>query len=143
MKKAGKDKELNIRERRFVAAKAKGMTHVQAMKEAGYSVSNPRSSQVKASEKLRKPHIQQAIEDALQMHGASPEFAVLQLKKVAEQDSELGAKRLASKDILELHGWSKTERPSMHIEFSGNFFNSARNNEARSERQDVIEGEEA
>lgn len=132
-----KKKELNFREKRFVAAKVKGLKHVEALKEAGYQVSTKKTAVVKASQKLKEPHIQAAIRDALAISGATPEFAVKQLVKVAEQDEELGAKRLASKDILELHGWNKADKPSMNIEFSGNFFN-----EARQDRRDVIEGEE-
>ena len=73
-----------------------------------------------------KPHIQQAIDDALTLHGASPEWAVGQLAKVAKQDEELGAKRLASKDILELHGWRKEERPQLQLNVKNAFFNSSR-----------------
>lgn len=132
-----KKKELNIREKRFVAAKVRGLKHLDAMKEAGYTVGKKQTAMVRASQKMAEPHIQIAIRDALAISGATPEFAVKQLVKVAEQDEELGAKRLASKDILELHGWNKADRPTMNIEFSGNFFN-----EARSDTREVIDGEE-
>lgn len=119
-------KKLNIRERRFVKAKVEGKTNLKAFEEAGYSVNNKEAAKVAASVKKNQPHIQEAINAALELHGATPEFAVLQLKKVAEQDDELGAKRLASKDILELHGWSKNERPTLQLQVKNAFFNSGR-----------------
>jgi hypothetical protein len=121
-----KKKELNIREKKLVKARVEGKTQLAAWKEAGYSVNNKDAAQVAASQKFSKPHIQQAINDALEMHKATPEWAVLQLKKVAEQDDELGAKRLATMNILELHGWSKNERPTLQLQVKNAFFDSGR-----------------
>lgn len=119
-------KKLNIRQKKFVKAKIEGKTNLQAYREAGYQAKNKAVAEVEASRTNRKPHIQQAINDALELHGATPEFAVLQLMKVAAQDDELGAKRLASKDILELHGWQKNERPTLQLQVKNAFFNSGR-----------------
>jgi hypothetical protein len=121
-----KKKPLNVREKKFVKAKIQGKTNLAAFEEAGYSVNNRASAQVEASKKNTSPHIQQAIEEALAMHGLTPEFAVQQLGKVAAQDEELGAKRLASKDLLELHGWSKNERPTLQLQVKNAFFNGGR-----------------
>jgi hypothetical protein len=126
-----KKKELNIREKRFVKAKVEGKTNLQAFKEAGYSVNNKEAAQVAASVKKNQPHIQEAINQALELHGATPEWAVLQLKHVAEQNDELGAKRLATMNILELHGWSKNERPTLQLQVKNAFFDSGRQTQER------------
>lgn len=75
---------------------------------------------------LKDRNIAKAIEDALRDLEATPEFAVAQLKKVAEQDEELGAKRLASKDILELHGWRKNDKPIITLDIQNGFFGESR-----------------
>lgn len=123
-------KKLSVRERKLAAAKVAGMTHVEAYKAAGYSTNSTEGAvRVNATRAVNRPHIQDAINEALELHGATPEWAVAQLKKVAAQDEEVGAKRLASKDILELHGWNKSERPTMQLQVKNAFFNSGRNTE--------------
>jgi len=123
-------KKLTIKEKKFVAAKVQGKTNVEAYKLADYAPMKKESMNAVASKIKNKPHIQQAIDDALVKHGASPEWAVLQLMKVAEQDKEIGAKRLASKDILELHGWNKADRPTLQLDIKNAFFGNARNTNA-------------
>lgn len=120
-----KKKKLTVKEKKFVAAKVQGKTHKIAYAEAGYKMRGP-SAAVDASVVYNKPHIQQAIDDALALHGATPEWAVKQLMKVAQQDEEVGAKRLASKDILELHGWNKADRPTLTLDIKNAFFGQAR-----------------
>lgn len=119
-------KKLNIREKRLVKAQIEGKTQLQSWKEAGYSVNNRASAAVEASKKINAPHIQQAIQEALEITGATPEWAVLQIKKVAEQDEELASKRLASMNILELHGWQKNERPTLQLQVKNAFFGESR-----------------
>jgi phage terminase small subunit len=119
-------KKLNIKEKKLVKERISGKTQLQAYGDAGYSVKNKEAAQVNASVKFNKPHIQKAIDDALALHGATPEWAVGQLMKVAEQDKEVGAKRLASKDILELHGWNKADRPTVQIQIKDAFFSEGR-----------------
>jgi len=119
-------KKLTFKERKFVKAKIEGKTNIAAYNEAGYSPQKASVVPVAASNINTRPHIQEAINKALELHGATPEWAVLQLKKVAEQDEEIGAKRLASKDILELHGWNKSDRPTVQIQFKNSFFQSGR-----------------
>lgn len=110
---------------KFAKAKVEGKTNLEAYKEAGYKMTGP-SAQVDASIVKNRPHVQKAIEDALLKHGLSPEWAVQQLGKVAGQDEELGAKRLASKDILELHGWNKADRPTLTLDIKNAFFGRGR-----------------
>lgn len=124
--KDGKSKRLTGKERKFVLAKVKGDTNVDAYKKAGYAPMNRKAVSVNASQIHTKPHIQQAIQDALALHEATPEFAVGRLKAIAEQDKEIGASRLASKDILELHGWRKEERPNLQVSVKNAFFNASR-----------------
>lgn len=120
-------KKLTPKERAFVKAKVQGKTNRQAYKEAGYAPMKQEAVDVAASKVNNKAHIQQAIDTALQRLGATPEWAVEQLMKVAGQDEELGAKRLASKDILELHGWNKADRPTLQLDIKNAFFGEARN----------------
>lgn len=122
-----KKKKLTVRERKLVINKVKGMKNADAYIQAGYSPGNTDNSlRVNASKTINKPHIQAAIEEALEAQGATPEWAVAQLKKVAEQDTEIGAKRLAAKDILELHGWNKTDRPTVQLQVKNAFFQGGR-----------------
>lgn len=133
-----KKKRLTPKERLLVKAKVEGKTDIQAGRIAGYSP-NGKDTTVKAAvgEVKRRPHVQQAIDDALAKQGLSVEWAVEQLGKVAEQDEEMGAKRLATKDILELHGWNKKDKPNVQVEIKGDFFANFRNRDTDS----IVEGE--
>lgn len=119
-------RKLTPKERKFVKGKVEGKPQRQAYLEAGYAVMKKNSMDVAASKVAAKPHIQQAIEEALQKQGATPEFAVQQLVKIATQDEEMGAKRLASMNILELHGWNKADRPTIQLDINNAFFGGAR-----------------
>lgn len=120
------DKELNIRQKRFVKAKIEGKSNLKAYEEAGYSVKNKLSAKSEATKLKGKPHIQKAIDEALAFHGLTPEYAVGQLAKIVEQDKEVGAKRLAIKDVLELHGWNKADRPTLQLSVKNAFFGEGR-----------------
>ncbi len=118
--------KLTPRQSKFVAGKVAGKKNAIAYKDAGYSVSSRAVAEVNASRLLNKANIQQAIDKALEHHGATPEFAVGRLKVIAEQDKEIGAARLASKDILELHGWRRGDKPTVTLEIGNAFFNQVR-----------------
>lgn len=118
--------KLTVKQRKFVAKKVAGATNAKAYKEAGYSSSSRAVAEVNASRLLKKDNIQKAIDDALEHHGATPEFAVGRLKVIAEQDKELGASRLASKDILELHGWKRGDKPTVVLDVKQAWFSEAR-----------------
>lgn len=125
-------KKFTRKERKLVQEVIAGShdTQIEAYESAGYSVTgNKNVDAVNASRTINKPHIQQAIDDALQSMGATPEWAVTQLMKVASQDEEIGAKRLAAKDILELHGWNKTDKPTLQLQVKNAFFSNRRNEE--------------
>lgn len=122
-----KTRKLNVRERKFVKAKVQGKSNLQAAAEAGYSVKNKEAAAVYASNVNTRPHIQEAINQALESQGATPEWAVAQMMKVAAQDEEMGAKRLAAMNILELHGWNKADRPTLELNIkNASFFNQGR-----------------
>lgn len=123
---AEKKRKLTIREKKFAAQKAKGKTHAEAYVAAGYKATTKQVAVANAAKLVQKPHIQDAIDAALEMYGATPEWAVRQLMKVAEQDDEIGAKRLASKDILELHGWNKKQTPNQTLSIENAFFTNTR-----------------
>jgi len=125
-------KKLTIKEQKIVKGVVEGKTQVQAYKDAGYSTNtNDNVIRTAANQIVNKPHIQLAINEALYNQGLTPEWAVEQLGKVARQDDEIGAKRLAAKDILELHGWNKSERPTIQLDIKSAFFNGGRNIESR------------
>ena len=119
--------KLTIREKKFVAAKVAGKTNRAAYKVAGYSTNMKQdAADVAASNINRRPSVQAAIDVALAKHHLTPDYAIEQLAKIVGQDEELGAKRLAIKDTLELHGWNKADRPQVHVKFEGSFFQQAR-----------------
>lgn len=119
--------KLTIKQKKLAKAKIEGKTHLQAYEAAGYSITgNKNVDNTNAVRAVNKPHIQQAINDALELHGATPEWAVSQLMKVAAQDEELGAKRLANMNLIELHGWNKSERPGLQLEIKNAFFSARR-----------------
>ena len=120
------NKKLTLKERKYIKARIGGKTQKDSYKDAYSSNSNDNVIKVAAHQVEKRPHVQQAIEAALAAQGLTPEWAVAQLGKVAGQDEELGAKRLASKDILELHGWNKAERPNLQIDIKNAFFKSGR-----------------
>lgn len=130
------NRPLTVKQRKFVANKVSGMSNHEAYVKAGYSAPTLTTATSEGSKLHRKPSIQAAIDKALEFHGATPEFAVGRLKQIAEQDEEIGAARLASKDILELSGWRKDQRPQMSLTIKGSFFN-----EARGKRTEPIDGE--
>lgn len=120
-------KKLTVKQKKLAKAKIQGKTNIEAYKEAGYSTTgNYNVDAVNATRAVNKPHIQAVIDNALQAQGFTPEWAVAQLGKVAEQDKEIGAKRLAAKDILELHGWNKADKPNVTVQFKNAFFNNKR-----------------
>lgn len=134
MPNRGKQK-LTIKEKKFVAAKIAGKTNRDAYREAGYSTNTNLATIDSAASAINtRPNIQAAIDAGLASAGLTPEYAIKELEKIVSQDDELGAKRLAIKDVLELHGWNKADRPQVHVKLEGSFFNAART-------KDPIEGE--
>lgn len=121
-------RRLSVKEKKFVKARVQGKTQAQAYVEAGYApYSTKNATAVEAHHIDKRPHIQKAIDDALLAQGATPEWAVSQLMKVAKQDEEMGAKRLASMNILELHGYNKTDKPQLQLEIkNAQFFSKGR-----------------
>lgn len=126
-----------MKERKFVKARVSGKNLAESYK-AGYSANtNYNVMRVAGGKVEKRPHVQQAIEAALEAQGLTPEWAVAQLGKVAKQDEELGAKRLASKDILELHGWNKNERPNLELNIKNAFFQGGRQSRSNDDVIDV------
>lgn len=131
-----KGQKLTIKEKKYAAAKVAGKSNREAYKLAGYSTNMKKTTlDVAASQILKREGVQAAIDSGLAHAGLSPEYAIEQLAKIVNQDDEYGAKRLAIKDVLELHGWNRAERPQVHVKFEGGFFQAARG------RTGVIDGE--
>lgn len=118
--------KLRPKQAKFVKAKLDGKPNALAYTEAGYKALNRNSAEASSSRLLRNANVQQAIEEALKLAEATPEFAVKRLKAIAEQSEELGASRLASKDILELHGWQRGNRPESRLTIENAFFGNSR-----------------
>lgn len=119
--------KLTIKQKKFVAEVVKGTPKSHAYKKIyNPQTQNKASIYRQASEVSSKPHVQAAIDQALEHHGATPEFAVGRLKQIAEQNKEIGAARLASKDLLELHGWKRGDRPQISLDIKQAFFQQSR-----------------
>ena len=74
---AAKNKKLTIKEARLVKAKAKGKTHKEAYKEAGYSLDSSEKAMVANTDKtLKKPHVKAALERELKRQGITVEAIV-------------------------------------------------------------------
>lgn len=129
-----KDRPLKPHERVFVKefVKTSNLT-----KSAQKALNNPNksSSAVAGSRMFKKPNIQRAIDAALDKVGATPEFAVQVLADVAEQTEEIGARRLAAKDILELHGWRKEVRPQTTLQINNAFFKDIVDSNSKDDRE--------
>lgn len=131
-------RKLTNKQKKFVAEKVMGKNNIEAYT-AAYDVKSKDVAKAEGSRLYNKPHIQDAINQALELHGATPEWAVKQLMYVAQQDEEIGAKRLAAKDILELHGWNKSERPTNVLSIQNAFFANSR--KKQDGHQETIEAE--
>lgn len=118
--------KLTIKQKKFVANKIKGMNNDKAYVEAGYKATTKNVARVEGSKLLNKPNIQQAVEDALKANEMSPEYLIGKLKYVVDQNKEIGAKRLAIMDGLQLHGWRKDERPTVSLTVNQAFFGKGR-----------------
>lgn len=95
---------LTPKQLKFVNKIIQGKTLTQAYKESYSTSGHLATVYPEASRTARLPQVQQAIKEALISQHATPEFAVSQLKKVADQDENYGTKRAACMDILELWG---------------------------------------
>lgn len=121
-----KKKKLTVKQQKFVKAIVEGKPKSHAYRDAGYKAATDQVARTEGSKLSTKPNIQAAIDDALAFHEATPEFAVKRLKDIASQNEEIGAARLASKDLLELHGWRKNERPTVSLTVNQAFFSKGR-----------------
>lgn len=121
-------KPLDIKQKKYVIARVQGASKQKAAMIAG--ASTPVAASQYANRMSKNVSVQQAIDNALELTEATPEFAVRRLKQIAQQDEEIGAARLASKDILELHGWRKNERPTVSLTVNNAFFGASRNKPA-------------
>lgn len=121
---------LTVKQKKFVAKVVNGKTKTDAYKEV-YNPTTTKKESIyrQAHEVSKKPQVQQAINEALELHGLTPEVAIGELSKIVHQDEEIGAKRLAIKDVLELHGWRKDTRPQTTLQINNSFFTESRGRE--------------
>lgn len=120
---------LDLKQKKYVTARVKGLGKRQAALQAG--AKTPVAASKYANRMSKNVNVQQAIDNALETQGATPEFAVAVLKAVADQQVEVGARRLAAKDILELHGWRKNERPTVSLTVNNAFFGASRTSDKK------------
>lgn len=123
-------KKLTDKQKRFVKNRVEGKNQTEAYVQA-YGAKNRKYAKEQGSLTAKKPHIQHAIDEALKKKGLTPEYAVEKLKEVIDQDKEIGAKRLAVKDALELMGFNKAERAQSVLTIENAFFNNTRKQDER------------
>jgi len=77
-----KKPKLTVKEAKLVAAKAKGLKNDEAWDEAGYSQNSSKDTKVVNTSKiLSKPHVQEALQQALVKHGITLDQAVAPIGK--------------------------------------------------------------
>jgi len=128
---------IDVKKKKYIAAQVAGKSKREAALAAG-------AKSIMAADKYgtrmsKDVQVQEAINKALEYHGATPEFAVGSIKKVAEQvENNPGAALNASVKILELHGWKAGERPNVTLQVKNAFFNGSR---TKLEQKPVVDGE--
>lgn len=120
--------KLTPKQRKFVVAKVQGKSNRQAYKEAYNVAPNTKLSTIdpNASRVAKNEQVQAAIDEALKAHELTPEYAIKELKTIVDQNKEIGAKRLAIKDVLELHGYQAKSHNKVNISIDKGFFGSSR-----------------
>ena len=103
-------RRLSAKKRIFVNAIIEGKTQTQAYIDAYNTKGHLPTVYAEASRTARLPQVREAIEQALFSQNVSPEFAVCQLKRIAEQNRNYSTKRAACMDILKLWGWGSQEK---------------------------------
>lgn len=116
--------KLSVKQKKYVAGIVQGKSQREAALKAG--AKTPIAADQYAQRLSKNVEVQKAIDEALESQGATPEYAVKTLKEVADQTKEIGARRLAAKDILELHGWQRGQRPTVTLELKDGFFRTSR-----------------
>lgn len=116
-------KKLTHKERLFVNAKVKGKTNRAAYMEAYEpKTKNLATIDPNASRIAKKEQVTTAIHEALESQKMTPEWAITHLKEIVEQNKEIGAKRLAIKDVLELHGYKSATINNNQLNIKNGFF---------------------
>lgn len=126
-----KGRRLSKKERTYIKEYVESGNGTQAALKA-YDTDDYNTAGAISSENLKKPRIQQAIDNALINEEATPEYAVKRVKNVADQeiDNRSAPSVLkAANQILELHGWRKDERPQTKLQVN-QFFTSSRNKQS-------------
>jgi hypothetical protein len=125
--------KLTEKQHKMIVERTKDTTapKYEIIKRAGYQVdtTTQKGKQVASQiygENMKKPEIQRRIDQALESQGATPEFAVSVLKSVANQEKEIGARRLAAKDILELNGYKSGNSGKVELNIDKGFFKVSR-----------------
>lgn len=126
-------KTLTGKQNKMIVERTKDTTapHYEIIRRAGYNVNTTTTKGKQTAtqiygENMRKPEIQIRIDQALEAQGATPEFAIGVIKEVAEQKKEVGARRLAANDLLELNGYKKSAISNLNLNVNKGFFRVAK-----------------
>lgn len=113
-------KPLTVKERKLVELKALGKDHITAHDKAGYSKNmKPTTKQVEVSRTLNKPHVKNALQQALQKHEITLDNALQPISKglraikqnefTGEVTDDIALQLKASDRALKLLGVQNTE----------------------------------
>lgn len=112
--------KLSTKEKKYVTAIVRGSTKQQAGLKAG--AKTPVAASKYANRMSKDVKIRQAIDEALAKADLTPEHAIMELKYIVDQNKEIGAKRLAIKDVLELHGYNAKSAKTTNLNINNGFF---------------------
>lgn len=120
-----KPRKLTNKQRKFIAEYLNnGFNGTQAAVVA-YPNQSVATAGQQAYENMKKPEVQQAIDNALAKHELTPELAVKNIGTVANAeltDKNSGHILKANEMILELHGYKKNSSPELSLNIN-QFFN--------------------
>lgn len=116
-------KKLTVKEAKLVRAKAEGKTHLQAAEEAGYSMRGTSESIIStAGQTLKKPHVKQALQEALAKHDITLDRALAPISKglsaqkqneyTGEITEDIKTQLQASDRALKLMGIAQGDTPN-------------------------------
>lgn len=118
-------KKLTIKEAKYTKARIEGKNKRTAGLIAG--ATTEAGADKYANRMSKNVHVQKLIDEAMDAEGLTANKLISELRSVIEQDKEIGAKRLAIKDGLELLGWQRGERPNVTLDIkNANFFGQTR-----------------
>ena len=119
-----KPQRLTVKEQKFVATLVSGnsQTITAAVQDAGYAVTSVKSAQVMANQMLKKPHIQNALDNAIKKRFPDiPGVGAEVLYNMLQDFNESSMVKLKALDtLIKVCGWAA---PTKSVSLSGNVGN--------------------